>query len=406
MKIITAILAPAAILAICMSPALGAAAAQKAAAPAPSTPAVTANSSGTSHTTKAVNYRHASGSVKIAFQATDLLKGALGEAKVESKNNRMEIEAKFERMDDATKFGLQYLTYVLWAISPEGRAENLGEIILKDGAAELKAGTEMQTFGMIVTAEPYFAVTQPGDMVVLENNPLGASGNVENIDATFELLGRGVYSSSNTKIEGAIFGIDRNTPLELFEARNAVRIAGNAGADKYSAAAWAKAQQELGSAEDAYRQKRDRKVIEAASRDAAETAEDARVMSVKKKAEEDAQAKMLADKQAAEQREAQARADAQAEAQRRQQAEQAEAAAERMKQEAQQAAEEAAKQKAQAEAAQQAALAQQQAAEAKAREAEAETAKGAPVGGPGGSGKNSVARATPATVQRRLANAR
>jgi len=374
-KIITTILAPAAILAISMAPALGTASAQKAAAPAPSAPTVAAGSSATSHTTKAVNYRHASGSVKIAFQATDLMKGASGEAKVESKNNRMEVEAKFERMDDATKFGLQYLTYVLWAISPEGRAENLGEIILKDGSAELKAGTEMQTFGMIVTAEPYFAVTQPGDMVVFENNPTGASGNVENIDATFELLGRGVYSSSNTKIEGAIFGIDRNTPLELFEARNAVRIAGNAGADKYSAAAWAKAQQELGSAEDAYRQKRDRKVIEAASRDAAETAEDARVMSVKKKAEEDAQAKMLADKQAAEQREAQARADAQAEAQRRQQAEQAEAAAERMKQEAQQAAEEAAKQKAQAEAAQQAALAQQQAAEAKAREAQAETEK-------------------------------
>jgi outer membrane protein OmpA-like peptidoglycan-associated protein len=374
-KIITAILTPAAILAISLTPALGSASAQGSAAPPPSASAVAAGSSATSHTTKAVNYRHASGSVKIAFQATDLLKGALGEAKVESKNNRMEVEAKFERMDDATKFGLQYLTYVLWAISPEGRAENLGEIILKDGAAELKAGTEMQTFGMIVTAEPYFAVTQPGDMVVLENNPLGASGNVENIDATFELLGRSVYSSSNTKIEGAIFGIDRNTPLELFEARNAVRIAGNAGADKYSAAAWAKAQQELGSAEDAYRQKRDRKVIEAASRDAAETAEDARVMSVKKKAEEDAQAKMLADKQAAEQREAQARADAEAEAQRRQQAEQAEAAAERMKQEAQQAAEQAAKQQAQAEAAQQAALAQQQQAETKAREAEVEAAK-------------------------------
>jgi outer membrane protein OmpA-like peptidoglycan-associated protein len=373
-KTITAILTPAAILALSLAAVPGGVWAQNSAAPSPS-PAASASPNGTSHTTKAVNYRHVSGSVKIGFQATDLMKGALGEAKVQAKNNRMEVEAKFERMDDATKFGLQYLTYVLWAISPEGRAENLGEIILKDGAAQLNAATEMQTFGMIVTAEPYFAVTQPGNMVVLENNPSAASGNVENIDATFELLGPGAYSSSNTKIEGAIFGIDRNTPLELFEARNAVRIAGNAGADKYSAAAWAKAQQELGSAEDAYRQKRDRKVIEAASRDAAETAEDARVMSVKKKAEEDAQAKVLADKQAAEQREAQARADAAAEAQRRQQAEQAEAAAERMKQEAQQAAEEAAKQKAQAEAAQQAALAQQQQAESKARQAEAEAEK-------------------------------
>jgi outer membrane protein OmpA-like peptidoglycan-associated protein len=378
-KIVTTILTPAAILAISLAPALGSAWARNSAAPpqaAPtSAPTGTAGSGGTSHTTKAVNYRHANGSVKIIFQATDLLKGAIGEAKVQAKNNRMEVEAKFERIDDATKFGLQYLTYVLWAISPEGRAENLGELILKNGSAELDAGTEMQTFGMIVTAEPYFAVTQPGDMVVLENNPTAASGNVENIDATFELLGRGAYSSSNTKIEGAIFGIDRNTPLELFEARNAVRIAGNAGAGKYAASAWAKTQQELASAEDAYRQKRDRKVVEAASRDAAETAEDARVMSVKKKAEEDAQGKILADKQAAEQREAQARAQAEVEAQRRQQAEQAQAAAERMKQEAQQAAEEAAKQKAQAEAAQQAALAQQQAAEAKTREAQAETEK-------------------------------
>ena len=378
MKIVTTVLTPATILAISLAPALAGAQARNSAPPqAPASAAAGAAGSGaTSHTTKAVNYRHVNGSVKIGFQATDLLKGAVGEAKVQAKNNRMEVEVKFERMDDATKFGLQYLTYVLWAISPEGRAENLGELILKNGgSAELDAGTEMQTFGMIVTAEPYFAVTQPGDMVVFENNPTPATGNVENIDATFELLGRGVYSSSNTKIEGAIFGIDPNTPRELFEARNAVRIAGNAGADKYSAAAWAKAQQELASAEDAYRQKRDRKVVEAASRDAAETAEDARVMSVKKKAEEDAQGKMLADKQAAEQREAQARAQAVAEAQRRQQAEEAQAAAERMKQEAQQAAEEAAKQKAQAEAAQQAALAQQQAAEAKTREAQAETEK-------------------------------
>ena len=145
MKTITAILTPAAILAISLAPALGAASAQTSAAPPPRRPPSTADSSGTSHTTKAVNYRHASGSVKIGFQATDLMKGASGEAKVENKNNRMEIEAKFERMEDATKFGLEYLTYVFWAISPEGRAENLGEITLKNGSADIKADTEMQT---------------------------------------------------------------------------------------------------------------------------------------------------------------------------------------------------------------------------------------------------------------------
>ena len=148
----------------------------------------------------------------------------------------MEIEVKFQGFEDATKFGLEYLTYVLWAVSPQGRAVNLGEVALKNGSGQVKAISDMQTFGMIVTAEPYFAVTQPGDVVVLEN-VLGPAtqGKVENIDAQYELVGRGIYSSSNTKIENAIFGIDRKTPLELFEARNAVRIARIAQAEKYAA---------------------------------------------------------------------------------------------------------------------------------------------------------------------------
>jgi outer membrane protein OmpA-like peptidoglycan-associated protein len=256
--------------------------------------------------------------------------------------------------------------------------------------AEIKADTDMQTFGMIVTAEPYFAVTQPGNMVVLENSlSTGASGKVEDIDATYELLGPGAYNSSNTKIDNAIFGIDRKTPLQLFEARNALRVANNAQAEKYAPAAWAKAQKQLSAAEDTYRQKRDRKIIDSTAKDATETAEEARVMAVKQKAEEDAQAKIAAEKKAAEQREAQARADAAAEAQRRQQAEQerlqaeqAKAEAERMKQQAEQAAQEAARQQQQAEAARQAALAQQQVAETQAQQAaqaraaaEAETEK-------------------------------
>jgi outer membrane protein OmpA-like peptidoglycan-associated protein len=213
-------------------------------------------------------------------------------------------------------------------------------------------------------------------MVVLENDPAQGAANVENIDAKYELLARGVYSSSNTKIEGAIFGIDRNTPLELFEARNAVRIARIAGADKYAASALAKADQQLKGAEDVYRQKRDHKTVEAAARETVQTAEEARVMAVKQKAEEDANAKIAADKKAAEDREAKARADAIAEVQRRQEAEQARKQAEaakaealRMQQEAQQAAAEAARQKAEAEKASAAALAQQQAAQAAADQA-------------------------------------
>src|SRR5216683_1539752 len=328
-----------------------------------------------SRTTKAVNFRRAGGATKIDFQGTELLQTASGEAKVENKGNRTEIDAKFENLEEATKFGLEYLTYVLWAVSPQGRAVNLGEVSLNHGSGHVKAISEMQTFGMIVTAEPYFAVNQPGNVVVLEN-VIPANSKVENIDAKYELLGRGVYSSSNTKIENAIFGIDRKTPLELFEARNAVRIARIALADKYAASIMSKADQQLKGAEDVYRSGRDKKSVDAAAREVVETAEEARVMAVKQKAEEDAQGAMIAEKRAALEREAKARADADAEVKRRQEADQARAAAEtakaeaeRMKQEAEQASQDAVRQKQEAEQARAAALQQQQVAQAAAEQA-------------------------------------
>jgi outer membrane protein OmpA-like peptidoglycan-associated protein len=338
-----------------------------------------------SRTTKAVNYRQAGGSTLIDFSGTDLMQGASGTAKVESRTNRIEVDAKFTGLEDSTKFGLEYLTYVLWAISPQGRAVNLGEVVVKSGAGSVKGVTDMQTFGMIVTAEPYYAVTQPGDEVVLENTlPAAMASRVENIDAKYELVSRGSYASANTKIENAIFGVDRKAPLELFEARNAVRIARNAQADKYAASTLAKAEQQLKTAEDAYSKKRDKKGVVAASRNVVETAEEARVIAVQKKAEEDAQLASDAERKAAAEREAKARADAAAETLRRQQADQAradaeaaKADAERMKQQAEQAAQEAARQRQEAEGARAAALAQQQAAveQQKAAEAEAEKAR-------------------------------
>ena len=331
-----------------------------------------------SRTAKAMTYRRGGGAVKVSLHGTDLMAQATGEAKVENKGNRVEIEAKFQNMEDATKFGLEYLTYVLWAVSPEGRAVNLGEVQIKNGSAQVKAITDMQTFGMVVTAEPYFAVSQPGDEVVLEN--AGGAGG-EDITATYSLLARGVYSSSNTKIDNAIFGIDRRTPTELFEARNAVRIANNANAGKYAADVMAKANQQLQAAEDSYRQKRDTKIVISMARDAVQTAEEARVISVKQKAEEDAQAQAAAEKQAAEARAAKARADADEEAKRVQEAEQArkdaeaaQAEAERMKQQALAAAAEAAKAKEEAEQARQAAVAEQQAALAQKQDALAQKA--------------------------------
>jgi len=326
-----------------------------------------------SRTTKAVHYRLQGGNTKVDFRGTDLLQGATGEAKVEGKKTNFEIDAKFQGLEDATKFGLEFLTYVAWAVSPQGRPVNLGELSLDhNGNAHVKAYTDLQTFGMIVTAEPYFAVSQPGNMVVMESSSVAGGGEI--IDAKYELVTRGTYSSTNTHIQDAIFGIDSKTPLELFEARNAVRIAHIAAADKYAASILSKAGQQLMHAEEIYRQKQNKATVEAAAKEATETAEEARLMAVKQKAEDEAQAAAAA-------REAKARADAAAEAQRRAdaeaaraqaeqaraqaeqaraQAQQAQAEAERMKQEAQAAAQEAARQKEDAEKAKAEAVAQQQ----------------------------------------------
>ena len=120
-------------------------------------------------TTKAINYRHHSGSTKIDFRGTALLPDARGEAKVESKQGYIEIDADFDNLQGATRFGPEYLTYVMWAITPEGRATNLGEVILNGTKSKLNVTTELQAFGLIVTAEPYFAVSQPSEIVVMEN---------------------------------------------------------------------------------------------------------------------------------------------------------------------------------------------------------------------------------------------
>jgi outer membrane protein OmpA-like peptidoglycan-associated protein len=329
-----------------------------------------------SRTTKAVHYRPGA-SLKTAFQATDLLAGSSGEAKIEAKKTNIAIDAKFQGVDEATKFGLEYLTYVLWAVSPEGRADNLGQLVLDHSNAHVKAVTDFQTFGLIVTAEPYSAVSQPGNMVVMESVVPENVAQGEEISAKYELVGRGTYSASNERIQNAIFGIDRTTPLELFEARNALRIAHIAAGEKYANSILAKADAQLKQAEDAYRGKQGKTAVEAAARETEQTAEEARVMAVKQRAEDEAQAKAAAEKKAAEDREAKARADAEAEAKRRaeaeeatKQAEAAKAEAERMKAEAEQAAAEAARQKEEAEKAKAEAVAQQQALAAQAAKAQ------------------------------------
>lgn len=300
--------------------------------------------------TKAINYRHLSGPTKIDFTGTVLMPLAKGEAGVESKRGAIRVQAKFEKLQPAQRFGPEFLTYVLWAVSPEGRADNLGEVELDGTKSKLDVTTQLQAFALIVTAEPYFAVTQPSEVVVLENAVRPDTlGGVEEMDAKFDLLQRSQYTFVQNSTAAPV--VDARTPLGLAEARNAVQIAQAAGAQKYANDSFQKAVQLLQQAEGLQMQKGEKKQIEMAAREAVQTAEDARSITVKRIEEE----RLAAERQAAADREAKAKADAEN--------------AEKAKLEAELEAERAAREKAEAEAARVQALAQQQAAQAEAEKA-------------------------------------
>jgi outer membrane protein OmpA-like peptidoglycan-associated protein len=285
-------------------------------------------------TIKAINYRHLSGSTMIDFRGTPLLPRARGNARVESKRGRMQIDAKFDDLTPATQFGLEYLTYILWAVTPEGRATNLGEILLKGDDNKISVTTDLQAFGLMVTAEPYFAVTQPSDLVVLENEVRSdTAGTIEQVNAKYELLPRGRYVVSVKPSELRPMQLDPKVPLELYEAENAVRIAGFAGADRYAADTFRKAQSQLQDAEDAQNHKGGKKPVAQSAREAVQTAEDARLIAVKREQE----GALANERAAAAAREAKATATAESEKQQRERAEAERLAAERGKAEADQA---------------------------------------------------------------------
>ena len=239
-------------------------------------------------TTKAINYNHRSGSTKIGFRGTALMARAQGEARVESKQGVIKIDAEMEKLDPATKFGPEYLTYVMWAVTPEGRATNVGEVLLNGGKSRLDATTELQSFGLIITAEPYFAVTQPSDVVVMENFVRhDTTGTIEELDAKYELLQRGQYTLNVNPAEIKPIRLDRKVPLELYEARNAVQIARWTGAAQYSSDTFQKAVVGLENAEGYLKGKAGSKPIGTVAREAVQMAEDSRIITVKRIAEEE-----------------------------------------------------------------------------------------------------------------------
>ena len=247
-----------------------------------------------------------------------LMPAARGEAKVESKQGYIEIEVEFNGLQSANRYGPEYLTYVMWAITPEGRATNLGEILLNGTKSKLNVTTELQAFGLIVTAEPYFAVSQPSDLVVLENSVRSDTlGKVEEIATKFELVQRGDYTANAPRAELKPIVADKKTPLELIEARNAIRIARWAHADKDAADSFAKAEKALKDAEAYKARKAGNKPVAMTAREAAQTAEDARLIALKRQADN----RLAEERQAAANREAEAKA--QADRARAQQAEEA-----------------------------------------------------------------------------------
>lgn len=282
-------------------------------------------------TITAVNYNHREGTTEIDFRGTELMPEAKGHASIESRMGSTKISTDLKHLPPANAFGPEFLTYVLWAITPQGRAQNLGELAVEGDHSKLLSTTELQAFGLMVTAEPYFAVTQPSDAVVMENVVReDTTGTIEQVDAKYELLKRGSYTMGRSGYVPV--RIDPKGPLQLAEAQNAVQLARLVGADNYAPDTFQKATMDLQNAQGFAFGNHDRKAEETAAREATQMAEDSRIITLKKIDEEH----LAQERAAAAQREASAQAEAQAEAQRRAQAEAAQAAAQQAAQQQQQ----------------------------------------------------------------------
>jgi flagellar motor protein MotB len=239
----------------------------------------------------AINYQYRGGPTEIDFRGTVLLPQSKGDAIVESKTGRTDIDARFQHLETPARFGPEFLTYVLWAITPEGHVKNLGEV-LADGSdkAHLHVTTDLQAFGLIVAAEPYSSVRTPSDVVVLENQVRPDTiGSTEPIHARFELLPRGTYTYNvpadlRAVNSGPKVSMDRYEQIvEIYQAQNAVQIAQAQGANQYAPDVIAKAAEELGNARQLEASHAGRSNVVTMARAAAQTAEDARDLTVRRK---------------------------------------------------------------------------------------------------------------------------
>ncbi len=251
----------------------------------------------------AINYFHRSGSTKIGFAGTPLLPYSKGSATVESNKGQISINAHLEGLRPANGFGVEYLTYVMWAITPDGHAQALGEVLPSGGGdkVDLKVTTNLQAFALIITAEPYFDVSLPSDVVVLQNTVLKdrTEGIIEQLNAHATLLPRGTYSTTSGAytVANPITRKDQS-PLELYEAINAVQIAKAAHADRLAADTYGKATLALQNAQSMDAKKSERKQEITYAREAVQSAEDSRVIAIRRQKELDQAAQQQAREQA------------------------------------------------------------------------------------------------------------
>jgi hypothetical protein len=176
-----------------------------------------------------VNYFALGGSAKTEFEPTAVTLNAKGLAEVAiTKEGSVSVKAQFSGLNSPTQFGNEFLTYILWGITPKGQPLKIGELIVSGGSARLVARTVLRTFGMLITAEPYAVVTQPSNVVVLVGKSVGET---QSPSVRCELLRDG-YAPSGYTYEP----IDTSSGYapELVQALNARRIAKIVQADKYA----------------------------------------------------------------------------------------------------------------------------------------------------------------------------
>jgi outer membrane protein OmpA-like peptidoglycan-associated protein len=251
----------------------------------------------------AINYFHRSGKTKIGFEGTALLPHATGYAQVQSNKGQIAIDVHLKGLTPANGFGVQYLTYVLWAITPQGQPQPLGEVLPTGGdhKCDLKVTTNLQAFALIVTAEPYFDVNMPSDLVVMQNTvlPDKTQGIISQLTAHAQLLPRGTYpvTAGARSIANPITRDDKS-PLELYEAINAIQIARAAGAEKLAPDAYLRATQNLQNAQAMDTHKGNRKQEITYARAAVQSAQDARIIAIRKHHEMEQAAQQAAAEQA------------------------------------------------------------------------------------------------------------